>query len=228
MLTLKYRRFQYHGANCTGPVLSDHHRKMFLLYALVAGLALGFLFRGRVAGLLELDFRWSGLMLAGLVVQVALFSDVVAERVGELGPPIYVASTLAVLVAVIRNIRIPGLLVVVAGAASNLAAIVANGGYMPASPSALAAIGRAPATIYSNSAVVPDPALWPLTDIFALPRWVPFTNVFSIGDILIGLGVIVTIVVAMRRAADQRTPGELAELDVRRSVRPDNSVERPA
>ena len=52
-------------------------------------------------------------------------------------------------------------------------AIVANGGYMPASAAALAALGKGPIEGYSNSAVVVDPVLAPLTDIFALPDVAP-------------------------------------------------------
>ena len=69
---------------------------------------------------------------------------------------------------------------------------------MPADPAALTALGAAHPTAYSNSTIVPDPVLAPLTDIFALPTWVPFSNVFSIGDVLIGIGVGVVIVTAMR------------------------------
>ena len=92
---------------------------------------------------------------------------------------------------------------VAAGAACNLAAIVANGGYMPASAGRGRADGRAPAALeagYSNSSVVADPGLWFLTDIFALPPSLPFANVFSVGDLLIGAGIAVVIVVAMRSA----------------------------
>ena len=79
----------------------------------------------------------------------------------------------------------------------NLAAIVANGGYMPASAGRAAALGGSPdSSTYSNSIFVPDPALAPLTDIFALPAWVPFANVFSIGDVLIGIGIAIVIVVS--------------------------------
>jgi len=38
-----------------------------------------------------------------------------------------------------------------------------------------------------------------LTDIFALPRWMPLANIFSIGDVLIGIGVAIAIAAAMRR-----------------------------
>lgn len=172
---------------------------MFILYAVVIGLLLGVLAGGRPARLGDLKVRWGWVILAGLWVQVLLFSDPVTARIGDLGVPIYVASTAAVLAAILVNRAIPGMPVVALGAISNFAAIVANGGYMPASPAAMAAIGMAPKDVYSNSAVLPNAPLAPLTDIFALPSWLPWTNIFSIGDVLIGVGVAMVIVVAMRR-----------------------------
>ena len=85
----------------------------------------------------------------------------------------------------------------------NLLAIVANGGVMPASPEAVARSAARTATGFSNSVVVADPALRPLTDIFALPPWLPFANVFSIGDVLLGVGIAVVIALghAPRRPA---------------------------
>jgi hypothetical protein len=43
--------------------------------------------------------------------------------------------------------------------------------------------------------------LEPLTDVFAIPAGVPLANVFSIGDVLIGVGIAVVIAAAMRREA---------------------------
>jgi hypothetical protein len=180
---------------------------MFILYAVPVGLLVGFALGGRPSGLARLEFRWAPLIALGMAVQIALFSDPVASRVGAAGPVIYVASTLVVLVAVVRNWRIAGLPVVAVGAASNLAAIVANGGYMPASASALAAQGRLESTGYSNSTYLAQPTLAPLTDVFAMPTWMPFANVFSIGDVLIALGVAVAIAAAMR-SARPRAVGE--------------------
>ena len=77
---------------------------------------------------------------------------------------------------------------------------------MPADPAALATAGFTP-TGYSNSIVVADPALWPLTDIFAIPAGLPGANVFSIGDVLIGIGIIVTIASAMRRGGREPARG---------------------
>jgi hypothetical protein len=172
---------------------------VFILYAVVIGLALGLLLGRRLAGLSMLRFRLGWVMVAGLLVQVVLFSEPVTARIGELGPPIYVGSTLAVLAAVLVNVRIPGVAIVALGATSNLLAIVSNGGYMPASPGAMAALGKTAPTEYSNSTVLAQPAFEPLTDIFALPSWLPFSNLFSIGDVLITLGVVIIIVVAMGR-----------------------------
>lgn len=178
---------------------------MFILYSLIVGLAIGFVVGGRTGGLADLRFRWPSVFIIGLAVQVVLFSDAVTERIGALGAPIYIASTGLVLAAVVANRAIPGMVVVAVGAASNLAAIVANGGYMPASISAMEALGKIPKTVYSNSAVVPDAALAPLTDIFVLPAWLPWANIFSIGDVLIGLGVVLVIVSAMRRGRTSRS-----------------------
>ena len=142
---------------------------MFMLYAILAGLLAGWLLGGSLQNLGALRIRWAPLALAGLLIQVVLFFGPVAERIGDLGMPIYLGSTVLVLAVVLRNLRLPGLVLVAAGALSNLLAIVANGGYMPASAAAMAFLGKAVNPGYSNSAVVESPALAPLTDIFALP-----------------------------------------------------------
>jgi hypothetical protein len=172
---------------------------MFILYALIAGLIVGVALGGRPSNLAGIRFRWAPLIVLGFLAQVVLFTDAVAERVGDAGPVIYVATTALVGAAVLRNIRLPGVPLIVLGALSNLAAILANGGYMPATPDAMASLGKGAPTIYSNSAVVPDPGLPWLIDRFALPHGVPFANVFSVGDILLAVGVFVLVVSAMRR-----------------------------
>jgi Family of unknown function (DUF5317) len=174
---------------------------MFILYSIVIGVAAGLLLGGRPAGLADLRIRWPWAMAVGLAAQLLLFSTPLNDRVGDLGPVIYVASTAFVVAAIVANRRITGMGVVALGAMSNLVAIVANRGFMPADPGAMASLGRMAIDGYSNSALLPDPALRPLTDIFALPSWVPFANIFSIGDVIIGLGVAIVIVAAMRGPA---------------------------
>lgn len=174
---------------------------MFVLYAIPIGIALGYLIGGRLERLGELRFEWGWLAVAGLAVQIVLFSGIIEAGLGRgVGAAIYVASTGAVLVAVWRNLSVPGLPVVAVGAISNLAAIVANEGIMPTTAAALDAAGMDAEEGFSNSAVVPDPVLAPLTDVFALPPWLPLANVFSIGDVLIGLGIVLVIGLGMRGA----------------------------
>lgn len=178
---------------------------MFILYAVLIGLLVGFLLGGRWQALGEIRFHWALLIALGFLAQVVLFTDQVAGIVGDAGPPLYVGTTLVVGAAVLRNIRLPGMPLILAGALSNMAAILANGGFMPATPEAYAALGKAEPTIYSNSAVLSDPALAPLVDRFALPTWLPLHNVFSLGDVLLGVGVAVLIVVTMRRSPRRTT-----------------------
>jgi hypothetical protein len=179
---------------------------MFALYAIPIGIAIGYLLGGRLDRLAGLQFRLGWLAIVGLLAQVVLFSGGVAELVDErVGAILYVASTAAVLIAVLVNLRIQGLAVVAVGAIANLAAVVANGGVMPTTRDALATAGLADRPGFSNSAVIADPMLEPLTDIFALPAWVPLANVFSVGDVLIGVGIAAVLAIGMRRApADGR------------------------
>ena len=160
----------------------------------------GYLLGGRLDRLVGLRLRWVPLILLGLAVQAVIFTDAGGRLVGDAGPALFIASTAAVLVAVLRNIHVPGVAIIAIGAGCNLAAIVANAGYMPADPAAIASIGGLPPG-YTNSEVVEHAALLPLTDLFALPSWLPFANVFSVGDVLIGVGVAATIALAMRRGS---------------------------
>ena len=173
---------------------------MFVLFAIPLGIVLGYLLGGRLERLANVRFEWAWLAVGGLLVQVLLFSPFLTDRIGDaLGAAIYVASTAAVLVAVVRNVRrLPALALVALGAVSNLAAVIANGGVMPTTAAALATAGLSPADGFSNSAVVADPRLAPLTDVYALPAGVPLANVFSIGDVLIGIGIVLVVALGMR------------------------------
>lgn len=174
---------------------------MILLYAIAFGLLAGLVRGGSLAALGSVRFAWAPLAVAGLLFQLALFSSPVATRVGELGPPLYVGSTLVVLAALLRNVRLPGLPLVALGAALNLAAILANGGAMPSSPDAwriLDGVARVPAGEYTNSVLAgAGTHLAFLGDILVLPRPIPLANVFSIGDVCIALGIALFLVRAM-------------------------------
>jgi hypothetical protein len=192
---------------------------MFMLYSVAIGLVLGLILGGRLGRLADLHFKWLGLAIAALMVQLVLFTEPFWTTLGGFVPPIYVASMALVLVVVLRNLRaLPGLAFVALGTLSNLAAIIANGGYMPVTAEALG-IAEPTVTRYGgNSVLTANPMLSPLVDRFPLPEWLPFWNVFSVGDVLISAGIIVVIVVAMRKrppVAAQTTPAGPARMMAR-------------
>jgi hypothetical protein len=92
------------------------------------------------------------------------------------------------------NREVPGLWLIAVGALSNGVAIVANGGVMPTTTEALRTAGlEVDPQVFANSAALADPRLLFLGDVFAIPSWLPFANVFSIGDVLIAVGVAYTV-----------------------------------
>jgi uncharacterized protein DUF5317 len=184
---------------------------VFILYAVVAGLVIGLLTGGSLSRLGDLRFRWAPLIALGMIGQLLLFSTSLGGALGDAAPAAYVASNLVVLVAVLRNVVIPGLPLVLIGGAANLITIVANGGYMPVSPEAVAAMGRLPKEGYSNSRLVEGVVLGPLTDIFAMPTWIPLANVFSVGDALIGVGACIAVVAAMHGRAPMTTRSAIVQ-----------------
>ena len=165
---------------------------MLLLYAVALGLIAGFASGGKLHSLGATTVRFWPVALLGLFGQVLLFSSPLAAVVGAWGPSLYVVSTTLVLMALIANLRQPGFWLIIVGALLNFTVIVANGGQMPASPHAWAAlngVAAVPTTDFSNSVLSGPHTAFPyLGDNFVLPRPLPFANVFSIGDVLIGAG----------------------------------------
>ena len=171
---------------------------MFIVYAIPLGLLIGYLRGGRMEHLGGIGFRWAPAAIFALLAQVVLFSPLLVGA-GPWIPLLYIATTGLVLAVVIANRNLPGLRIVAAGALSNLVAILANGGYMPASREALEFAGLSATEDVANSIVIANPAFGFLTDIFALPAFFPLANVFSVGDLLIAIGIAKTIAWGMSR-----------------------------
>ena len=180
---------------------------MSLLIALVIGIALGFALGGRLGHLAGIPLRWNALIFLGLAVQLLLFGPLNVLPAASL-PPLYLLSNGIAAIWVIRNLAIAGMPCIGLGALSNLVAIATNGGRMPVD-AALLTQTRGPAFAQAvaqhrvpTNAVIADSATrlsW-LTDRFALPPPLPSPVVFSVGDLLIGVGVVWLIAAGMRSA----------------------------
>ncbi len=170
---------------------------MIILVVLAVSIVIAFARGGRLGNLAYLHFRWRGVILAGFLVQVLIFSSFWQERneTKSLTNWGYSLSLLLLLVALVYNYRLPGMWVITLGFFFNFIAIAFNGGYMPASATAMQTAGMSallPGQIASNSiGMGPKTALFFLSDVFAIPRGFIFPNVFSIGDVVIAIGAMI-------------------------------------
>jgi hypothetical protein len=143
---------------------------------------------GRLQALAELEFRSGAFAVAALLIQIVIISILPGDAWG-LSKEIHLATYFMLAGFLIANRHIPGLLVIALGGALNFAAIVTNGGVMPADPDAIAAAGISQeAGEFANSAPADSAPLGFLGDVFHTPGWFPIHNVFSVGDIEIVLG----------------------------------------
>jgi Family of unknown function (DUF5317) len=141
---------------------------------------------GRLTRLATVRLRAVGVLVGSLLAQIVIIEVLTGSP--TLDTAVHVATYAGAGWFLWANRRVPGLLVVAAGALSNGVTIAANGGVLPASPHALTVAGLADAHGFTNSGVVHDARLWFLGDVFAIPAGWPLANVFSVGDLLILLG----------------------------------------
>jgi hypothetical protein len=162
---------------------------MFLVAVVVLGALAVPLSGGRLGALADLRLRrlWAIYAALGLAILGVNFPGL-PDGVRSL---LLVAAYPVGAVFLAANWRVPGVPLVALGAGLNLLAIAANGGVMPASSDALAAAGLpVGGPGFRNSDAVADPRLAFLGDVFAIPASWPLSNVFSVGDVLIGAGLV--------------------------------------
>jgi hypothetical protein len=199
---------------------------MALALPLLIGLALAPLLGGRWSRLAESRLRWGGLFYLAIAIQLVAFPVLALpwrtpDRVAVV---LWLMSYGLFALGAACNLRIPGVPLVTAGMLANVAAILSNGGHMPALPAALRAAGLH-FEQSRNSAALSAPHLSWLVDRWAAPDWVPLANVYSVGDVLIAVGGFVFALVATG-ALERLRPRERGLPDDRRgAVAP--SVETP-
>jgi hypothetical protein len=174
---------------------------MFLLPSVVLGLLFALLLGGKPSRLQFVRFRHSWCVSLALAAQLVLFLPLPVGPPAGLVPFLHSCTYVLLFWFAIANVRVRTLVPVYAGLALNALAILLNGGRMPVSAEAARAAGVDDFRSVSESAS----RLHFLGDVFAIPKELPLANVFSVGDVLIGLGAISFIVVVAlgRDAAEQ-------------------------
>jgi Family of unknown function (DUF5317) len=161
---------------------------------------------GRLARLGELRLRAPGLAVAAIALQF-LIVTIAPGGLAGLHELIHVASYALLGAFGWVNRRVAGVPVVLAGGALNALAILANGGVMPTDPDIAEASARqATGGEFANSTADTDARLAFLGDVFATPDSLPLQNVFSVGDVVIVVGLLVVVHAAchVQNAASSR------------------------
>lgn len=184
---------------------------MILLLAVVAAVIVALLRGGRFQHLLHVPLRYGWLALVAFGLQIIEIYFPLPQSQGLLSwrALLLLFSYLLLILVVVVNRKLPGLLWIGLGLALNLTVMLANGGYMPITPEAVARagldrlmLGENPGArlLATKDILLPREAtrLWFLSDIFVLPPPSPLRTVFSLGDVCLALGAFVFFQRTMR------------------------------
>ena len=203
-----------------------------LIGGILLGLVLGLLAGGRLRNLAEIQLRWTGLLVAALVLRFATEAALNAgiDIVETLRLPLLLAAFGVLLIPLWANRTYPGLILAFLGVLSNGLVILVNGGYMPIWEPALAYAGLTPADVTRSFHVIVEAnpqdfvgRLLILGDVIPIP--VPFIqNVYSLGDLFLGLGLAFFLFAGVVRVP---TPiEEQQDADLRRRLAADRAGHR--
>ena len=164
---------------------------------------------GSLRELFSTRVRWWPIVVVAFAVELVLFNPPVNAQAWaiQLGPWIWLATKLGLLVALLRNaVPAPGRvgwpwLVAAAGVALNALVIALNDGHMPqASEAAIAVWGAShidPIRLQNVAPMRPETVLPWLADVLPQPAWLPRRNVVSVGDLLLAGGIAAWVFSAM-------------------------------
>ena len=191
---------------------------MILLSALVMGLAVGLgwsRWRGQPYQARALKVKW--LVLVAFLPQLVIaYLPVFHTLLPDWLAAISISASLMVFLAfVLINRKLPGMPILMIGLVLNLIVILANHGWMPISPQTASHLpGGSDLQSYNVGRRFgeKDILLNPqdihfeiLSDRFLLPDWFSYKVAFSLGDILIALGVFWLLVKPANQTEGQRS-----------------------
>ena len=166
---------------------------MFLILCVIILLVSVPLTGGDPRRLAGLRLRSAELLFVALALQI-LICNVWPTMPRAAADTLHLLSYVLAAVVIWRNRKLPGVPLFSLGAALNGFVIALNHGTLPASASALRRAGmRVDPGDFTNSGVLQHPHLRYFGDVFATPSWMPWHNVFSIGDVLIIAGAAILL-----------------------------------
>jgi hypothetical protein len=198
---------------------------MILAAAILLSAVSAWLRGGRLTNLSKITLKWGGLAVSAFAIQALfIYQGPTRQVVGEWGWQELVLSLAHLLLLAVAwvNRDLKGSAWIGVGLLMNWAAMVANGGWMPITPTALVQAGHgdlapslaAGTRVYSSKNIVlprDETRLWPLSDIFVFAEPFPIPSIFSGGDVLVAVGAFLLIQGAML-GHDSTATGERSSL----------------
>jgi hypothetical protein len=149
--------------------------------------------RGRLSALADLPLRRPGIAVAAIVIQIGVISVLPAGN-HTFHTSLHLLSYALLGVFAFSNRQIAGVPIIAFGGLLNFIAIAANGGVMPTAESAAKSLAVTRSSDeFLNSRVLEHPRLQFLGDTIPTPASWPLHNVFSIGDLILLVGVTVLV-----------------------------------
>lgn len=184
---------------------------MILLAVIVVAILFSLVKGGRLGNLAKLQIVHEWLPLSLFLVQagIVLFPIRENREVWSVQAPVIVSSYAGLLAFLYFNRSLPGVKLILLGGVLNLVVILANGGFMPVSQEALriaghenliVARGNRQFVLGSKDIVLESSKtrLAPLSDIMVIPEDLPLSGSFSVGDVLIAIGVSIFLIKALK------------------------------
>jgi hypothetical protein len=174
----------------------------FTLVTLVVAVIVVLATRGSFVQLAQLSVRWGWVLAVALALQIGLsVVDVPKDRIDDLGFGLLMLSYALLLAFCARNLRVRGIAIIAVGVALNAVVIGLNQG-MPTRPDEEKTASGEVIEVPIERTVKHRPQrdgdrLRFLSDVIYPPD--PIYEVLSVGDLVIGAGIVVTVYAGSRR-----------------------------
>ena len=166
---------------------------MLWIFAIVLGLVFGLVTGGNLTNLARLKFRWPWVIVAVIAVREAVLLTPLNGVAGV--QYAYLVGLVAIVAWTVWHWRrLRGIWIVTLGATLNLVVIAANGARMPVAP-------EFAGSLVSRGSVGQYTLMGPGTNLNLLGDWIrlyPAPGAYSIGDVLIALGLAIVLFLAVR------------------------------
>lgn len=171
---------------------------------------------------IKIKFWW--FIIASMLLRVLPYVFTQTNSHVDLKRICLLLSYIILIFTLVNNLHIKGIWIIATGASLNFIAMLANGGFMPVSPDARLLAAKTPVILQTGIMsltnaggviILPDQTrLGFLTDIFP----VSFVHaVFSAGDIVIGVGILVVCIGLVMQMV-KREPAAVTEQKTRSEV----------